>query len=85
MSNIYGEGYDPEVLRKAMSPVWKKIDSWLFYLRWIDPESHDAIDTSGSCRNKPRSSFKASLSGRMINPSRSACLLLWALLDGFEQ
>ena len=29
MSNVYGQGYDPEVLRKAMSPVWQKIDSWL--------------------------------------------------------
>jgi integrase len=29
MSNVYGQGYDPEVLRKALSSVWKKIDSWL--------------------------------------------------------
>ena len=29
MSNVYGQGYDPEVLRKAMSPIWQKIDSWL--------------------------------------------------------
>ena len=29
MSNVYGQGYDPEVLRRALIPVWKKIDSWL--------------------------------------------------------
>ena len=29
MSNVYGQGYDPEVLRKAISSTWKKIDSWL--------------------------------------------------------
>ena len=29
MSNVYGQGYDPEVLKKALSPVWKQIDSWL--------------------------------------------------------
>ena len=29
MSNVYVQGYNPEVLRKAMAPVWKKIDSWL--------------------------------------------------------
>ena len=28
-SNVYGQGYDPEVLRNAMAPLWKKIDSWL--------------------------------------------------------
>ena len=30
MSNVYGQGYDPEVLRKALSTVWRQIDSWLF-------------------------------------------------------
>ena len=29
MSNVYGQGYDPEVLRRALTPVWKQIDSWL--------------------------------------------------------
>ena len=29
MSNVYGQGYDPEALRRALSPVWKQIDSWL--------------------------------------------------------
>ena len=29
MSNIYGQGYDPEVLRRALASVWKQIDSWL--------------------------------------------------------
>ena len=29
MSNVYGHGYDPEVLRNALTPVWKQIDSWL--------------------------------------------------------
>lgn len=29
MSNVYGQGYDPEVLRKALIPVWKQIDLWL--------------------------------------------------------
>jgi len=29
MSNVYGQGYDPEVLRRVLTPVWKKIDSWL--------------------------------------------------------
>ena len=29
MSNVYGQGYDPEVLRKAISSTWTKIDSWL--------------------------------------------------------
>tara|TARA_Y100001933_G_scaffold238113_1_gene261607 strand:- start:202 stop:771 length:570 start_codon:yes stop_codon:yes gene_type:complete len=29
MSNVYGHGYDPEVLRKALFPVWKQIDSWM--------------------------------------------------------
>ena len=29
MSNVYGQGYDPEVLRSALKPVWKQIDSWL--------------------------------------------------------
>ena len=30
MSNVYGQGYDPEVLRKALSTIWRQIDSWLF-------------------------------------------------------
>ena len=29
MSNVYGKGYDPEVLRSALRPVWEQIDSWL--------------------------------------------------------
>ena len=29
MSNVYGQGYDPEVVRKAVIPAWKQIDSWL--------------------------------------------------------
>ena len=29
MSNVYGHGYDPEALRKALSSVWRQIDSWL--------------------------------------------------------
>ena len=29
MSNVYGQGYDPEALRKALSSVWRQIDSWL--------------------------------------------------------
>ena len=29
MSKVYGQGYDPEVLRSALKPVWKQIDSWL--------------------------------------------------------
>ena len=29
MSNVYGQGYDPEVLRSALRPVWKQIDLWL--------------------------------------------------------
>ena len=29
MSNVYGQGYDPEVLRRALTSVWKQIDSWL--------------------------------------------------------
>ena len=29
MSNVYGQGYDPEVLRRALASVWKQIDSWL--------------------------------------------------------
>ena len=29
MSNVYGQGYDPEVLRSALKPVWKQIDLWL--------------------------------------------------------
>ena len=29
MSNVYGQGNDPEVLRRALASVWKQIDSWL--------------------------------------------------------
>jgi integrase len=29
MSNVYGQGYDPEALRRALTSVWKQIDSWL--------------------------------------------------------
>ena len=29
MSNVYGQGYDPEALRKLLTPVWRQIDSWL--------------------------------------------------------
>ena len=29
VSNVYGQGYDAEVLRSALKLVWKKIDSWL--------------------------------------------------------
>ena len=29
MSNVYGQGYDPEVLRRALASVWKQIDTWL--------------------------------------------------------
>ena len=29
MSNVSGQGYEPEVLRKAISSTWTKIDSWL--------------------------------------------------------
>ena len=29
MSNVYGQGYDPEALRRALSSVWKQIDSWV--------------------------------------------------------
>ena len=29
MSNVYGQGYDPEVLRTELTPVRKQIDSWL--------------------------------------------------------
>ena len=29
MSNVYGQGYDPEALRRALSSVWKQIDSWM--------------------------------------------------------
>ena len=30
MSNVYGQRYDPNVLRRALTPVWNQIDSWLF-------------------------------------------------------
>ena len=30
MSNVYGQGYDPKVLRRALTPVWNQINSWLF-------------------------------------------------------
>ena len=29
MSNVYGQGYDPEFSRSALKPVWKQIDAWL--------------------------------------------------------
>ena len=29
MSNFYGQGYDPEILRSVLKSVWKQIDTWL--------------------------------------------------------